>query len=214
MVTDADEAPTIAAPTQDEGHVSKEHEENTPADTEVSTYMATDPDGDDAESLKWSLSGRDAARFRIGNYSEPDERGKLFFREAPNYEAPTDSGRDNVYEVTVEVTDRGGNKASRNVTVSVSNVDEPGLLTVSNRYPQVGTRIIATLTDPDIPITNVDWTWQVDGTEDGNTDTYDPKAADVGDEVGGGGQLHRWSGHRSERDHYSWQYSGPADQQQ
>ena len=107
----------------------------------------------------------------------------LFFMEAPDYEAPTDSGRDNVYEVTVEVTDRGGNKASRNVTVSVSNVDEAELLTVSNRYPQVGTRIIATLTDPDIPITNVDWTWQVDGTEDGNTDTYDPKAADVGDEL-------------------------------
>ena len=179
MVTDVDEAPTIDPPSQSEGHVSREHEENTPADTEVSTYRASDPDGDDASSLKWSLSGRDAASFRIGNYSEPDERGRLYFREAPDYEAPTDAGRDNVYEVTVEVTDRGGNKASRNVTVSVSNVDEPGLLTVSNRNPQVGTRIIATLTDPDIPITNVDWTWRVDGTEDGNTNTYDPQAADV-----------------------------------
>ena len=181
MVTDVDEAPTIEPPTQSEGHASKEHEENTPVDTEVSTYRARDPDGDDAASLKWSLSGRDAARFRIGNYSEPNERGKLFFREAPDYEAPTDSGRDNVYEVTVEVTDRGGNKASRDVTVSVSNEDEAVLLTVSNLYPQVGTRIIATLTDPDIPITNVDWTWRVDNAEDGNTDTYDPKAADVGD---------------------------------
>ena len=108
MVTDVDEAPTIvAAQLKATGHVSKEHEENMPANTEVSTYSATDPDGDDAESLKWSLSGRDAATFRIGNYSSPDERGKLYFRESPDYEAPTDSGRDNVYEVTVEVTDRG-----------------------------------------------------------------------------------------------------------
>ena len=181
MVTDVDEPPTIAAPTQSQGHVSKEHEENTPANTEVSTYSATDPDGDEAESLKWSLSGRDAAAFRIGNYSSPDERGKLYFRDAPDYEAATDSGRDNVYEVTVEVTDRGGNKASRDVTVSVSNRDEEGLLTVSNKNPQVGTRIIATLTDPDTPISNVDWTWRVAGADDGNTDTYTPKAADEGD---------------------------------
>ena len=180
MVTDVDEPPTIEAPSQSQGHVSKEHEENTSADTEVSTYSAADPDGDDAESLKWSLSGRDAAAFRIGNYSSPDERGKLYFRESPDYEAPTDSGRDNVYEVTVEVTDRGGNKASRDVTVSVSNLNEDGLLTVSNKNPQVGTRIIATLTDPDTPISNVDWTWRVAGADDGNTDTYTPKAADVG----------------------------------
>ena len=178
MVIDVDEPPAIAAATQGAGHVSKEHEENTPADTEVSTYSAIDPDGDDAASLKWALSGRDAAVFRIGNYS--DERGKLYFRESPNYEAPADSGRDNVYEVTVEVTDRGGNKASRDVTVSVTNLDEDGLLTVSNRHPQVGTRIIATLTDPDTPISNVDWTWLVQGADDGNTDTYTPKAADEG----------------------------------
>ena len=181
MVTDVDEPPTIAAATQTEGHVSKEHAENTPANTEVSTYSAIDPDGDVAASLKWSLSGRDAAAFRIGNYSSPNERGKLYFRESPDYEAPTDSGRDNVYEVTVEVTDRGGNKASRDVTVSVSNLDEDGQLTVSNLNPQVGTRIIATLTDPDTPISNVDWTWLLAGADDGNTDTYTPGPGDDGE---------------------------------
>ena len=180
-VTDVDEAPTIASPTQDAGRVSVEVEEGTPADTEVSTYSATDPDGDDPRSLKWTLSGRDADRFWIGNYSNPDdERGSLYFRESPDYEAPTDSGGDNVYNVTVEVTDRGGNKATRDVTVSVRNLDEDGLLTVSNWNPQVGTGITATLTDPDTPISNVVWTWKVRDTEVSSSNSYTPKTADVG----------------------------------
>ena len=140
-VTDVDEAPIITA-----GSTSVDYDENTSVGTDVSTYEADDPDGDDSASLKWSLSGRDAARFTIGNRA--DEHGRLAFREAPDYEAPTDSDRDNVYEVTVEVTDRGGNKTTRDVTVHVENEDELGMLTVSNLYPLVGTRITPTLTDP------------------------------------------------------------------
>ena len=145
--------------------------------TEVSSYEAEDPDGDDSASLKWSLSGRDAARFAIGNRA--DEHGRLTFREAPDYEAPTDSDRDNVYEVTVEVTDRGGSKTTRDVTVHVENEDEPGLLTVSNLYPQVGTRITPTLTDPDTPISNLIWTWEIGGNVESRANAYTPKTADI-----------------------------------
>ena len=154
-----------------------DYKENAPDGTEVETYTAEDPDGDNAASLKWSLSGDDAARFAIGNHG--DDRGRLTFREAPDYEAPTDSGRDNVYNVTVEVTDRGGNKTTRDVTVHVENVDEQGLLTVSNLYPQVGTRITPTLTDPDTPISNVIWTWEVGGNVESRAGFYIPKEADI-----------------------------------
>ena len=61
-VTDVDEAPTITA-----GSTSVDYEENTPVDEEVDGYTAEDPDGDHSASLKWSLSGQDAARFAIGN---------------------------------------------------------------------------------------------------------------------------------------------------
>ena len=71
MVTDVDEVPTIAAATQDQGHVSKEHAENTPADTEVSTYSATDPDGDDDASLKWSLSGAGCSQVQDRQLLQP-----------------------------------------------------------------------------------------------------------------------------------------------
>ncbi len=171
-VTDVDEAPTITA-----GSTSVDYKENEPDGTEVSGYAAEDPDGDNFASLKWSLSGRDAARFAIGNFV--DEHGRLTFRESPDYEAPTDSDRDNVYEVTVEVTDRGGNKTTRDVTVHVENEDELGLLTVSNLYPQVGTRITPTLTDPDTPISNLIWTWEIGGNVDSRASAYTPKSADI-----------------------------------
>ena len=172
-VTDVDEAPTITT-----GSTSVDYEENTSVGTEVAGYATEDPDGDASASLKWSLSGRDAAKFAIGNRT--GEHGRLTFREAPDYEAPTDSDRDNVYEVTVEVADRGGNKATRDVTVHVENEDEPGLLTVSNLHPQVGTRITPTLTEPDTPISNMIWTWEIGGNVESRANAYTPKPADEG----------------------------------
>ena len=170
-VTDVDEAPTITA-----GSTSIDYKENTPIDEDVAGYTAEDPDRDNSASLKWTLSGQDAARFAIGNRA--NEHGRLTFRESPDYEAPADSGRDNVYNVTVEVTDRGGSKATRDVIVRVENVEEPGLLTASNLHPQVGTRITPTLTDPDTPISNLIWTWEIGGDIDSRANAYTPKPAD------------------------------------
>ena len=171
-VTDVDEAPVITA-----GSTSVDYNEDADFGTEAARYVAEDPDGDNDASLKWSLSGRDAAAFAIGNRA--GEHGRLTFRDTPDYEAPTDSDRDNVYEVTVEVTDRGGSKATRDVTVHVENVEEEGLLTVSSLYPQVGTRITPTLTDPDTPISNLIWTWEVSGNVESRANAYTPKTADI-----------------------------------
>ena len=88
----------------------------------------------------------------------------MSFRESPDYEDPTDSGRDNVYNVTVTVTDRGGNTATRDVTVTVTNEDEEGWFTLSNLNPRVGVKITPDLTDPDGHITNETWTWELGGT--------------------------------------------------
>ena len=156
MVTNVDEAPTI---TGDDTSIN--HEEKSDISTALATYTATDQDSQDT-TLRWSLSGRDAAKFAIGNRGDaPDfTAGQLKFRASPDFEAPGDSGRDNVYDVTVEVTDSGGNKASREVTVKVTNVQEDGVVTLS--VPQrLGdrARITARLTDPDGSIVNVVWEW-------------------------------------------------------
>ena len=92
----------------------------------VATFSATDLEDD----IIWSLAGADAAAFTI-------TAGVLRFSPAPDYEAPADTGEDNVYNVTVRVSD--GKDADGNtdttvdvsipVTVTVTNLDEPGSVT-------------------------------------------------------------------------------------
>ena len=83
--------------------------------SDLYTYRATDPEGSD---VTWHVSGADSGAFGIS------ETGVLTFASPPDYESPTDSGRDNVYQVTVEARDDGGNPARLEVTVTVTNLTD------------------------------------------------------------------------------------------
>ena len=67
------------------------------------------------ESLKWTLSGADASKFK--HRLRPVPRALLSFKANPDYESPGDSGGNNVYEVTLVVTDSKGNSDEQDVTV-------------------------------------------------------------------------------------------------
>ena len=176
-VTNVDEAPTIAAPaTNNNGEVTSGHTEkdyleiiDDSSPPEVSIYSATDPE-DEGARLKWSLSGTDSGKFSI---TPRGSTSTLSFVASPNFEDPTDAGRNNVYDVTVEVTDSGGNTTKRPVTVKVTNREEEGMVTLSSEQPQVAIRLTATLADPDgasgstppldtneMRITGVAWQWE------------------------------------------------------
>ena len=79
------------------------------------TYRATDPEGGD---VTWGLSGQDGLNFEIS------EGGVLEFLNAPDYERPADSNRDNIYEVTVEATDENSNTRQLEVTITVVNLTD------------------------------------------------------------------------------------------
>ena len=100
------------------------------------------------------------------------------------------------YEVTVSVHD--GRDASGNadtttdetitVTITVTNIDETGTVTLSSAQPQVYAAFTATLTDPDGSISDVTWQWE--SSPDGSTNwtaiggataaTYTPAAGYAG----------------------------------
>ena len=101
------EAPDIA------GDEAISYQEN--SDRALETYRATDPEKTD---ITWGLSGADSGAFAIS------ETGVLTFLNAPDYESPTDSGSDNVYEVTVEATDEDGETGRMEVTVTVVNLTD------------------------------------------------------------------------------------------
>ena len=85
----------------------------------VGDYDASDPGGG---TISWSLPNTfhetDRADFNISG------GGVLTFRSSPNFESPHDSDTNNVYKVTVRASDGRGGTADRNVTVTVTDVNE------------------------------------------------------------------------------------------
>ena len=158
----------------------------------VATYTAVDPEGADITS--WTLGGADADDFMI-------DGGVLTFAKSPDYEMATDGDRnndgdfndgdekasDNTYEVTVRATDESNKVGMHEVTVEVTNVDEPGTVTLSALQPQAGTELTATHSDPDGTISDLKWQWAKSMTMDGayedidkaTSSTYTPKDADI-----------------------------------
>ena len=199
------EDPNSDVPNNVKGMASDKPEEGVDVawDAEVSDYVVADPEGVDIGAGKWSLSGADAAKFKLTGATANVRT--LEFREKADFEMPGDKNRDNIYEVTVVASD-GTEEAMRFVTVKITDSDEAGEITLSTENPVAGTAVMATLTDSDGDVINVDWTWYAltdaqaaddtsiadaidgDGTDDaatrkadtGKPDTYTPKAGDIG----------------------------------
>ena len=148
-VTDVDEAPVLS------GSATVSYAEN--GTGPVATYTAIDPEG---ASLTWSLSGDDAADLTITG-------GVLAFAAAPDYETEADADTDNVYEVTMEVSD-GTNTDMADVTITVTDVDEAPVLTGNTTvsYAENGTGPVATYTaiDPE----GASLTWSLSGDDAGD----------------------------------------------
>ena len=107
----------------------------------VATFTA----GPARPSLVWSLTGDDNGDFTI-------EGGILRFAGSPpmaDYESPADDDQDNAYSVTVQADETGATSVTMGVTVTVTDVDEAGTLTLSSTRPKLGTALTATLDDPD-----------------------------------------------------------------
>ena len=110
---------------------------------------------------------------------------------------PGDDDEDNMYEVTVRATDGDGRTGTRDVTVEVTNVDEDGTVTLSPTQHRVGVPITATLEDDDGGVYGTMWQWydgdlrpriipMTNAIAGATSDTYTPKAGDVGDIPDGG----------------------------
>ena len=135
-------APAIAGPEEvsvAEGHIGALAD---------ATYTTSDGD-DDAVTL--TLTDADRGPFSLSS------SGTLRVTSALDYESD-----DTRYEVTLEAIDDGepSKSSTKQVTVTVDNVDEVGTVTLSDPSPQVGDHLTATLSDPDGGIRNVSWYWQ------------------------------------------------------
>ena len=93
----------------------------------VATYTATDPDGDTITG-GLTLSGADAGQF---NFSTG---GALNFTNPPDFENPTDAGKNNVYELMVSASD-GNSSGTLAAQVTVTDVIEGPVITGDATVP-------------------------------------------------------------------------------
>ena len=200
--TDVDEIPSVAgrddATDPDTAHMVEENanlldeEDLDNSIYDPFMYLAVATDDDDTVSLL--LNGDDAAAFKLvdrdGATGTATVHG-LTFKDVPNYEKPTDANKDNAYKVKVVARDDAGHRSETDVTVVVTNVNEPGSVTLSSIQPAVGTPLTATVTDPDGDVTNVIWQWTSGSTratadaediDDATSATYTPTAGDPADD--------------------------------
>ncbi len=154
-VTDVNEAPEFAG-TPDTAITLDEHNAN---DNYVVMDQADYDARDEEGGVTWSLTGTDRRDFAIS------ADGVVTFVRTPNYEAPEDSGGNNVYEFNVVATDVGSGPSRRNVsqavTVTVGDVEEAGTLAVDNLSPAAGETVTFTLTDPDGSIDTTSMNWAI-----------------------------------------------------
>ena len=159
--------------------VSRTVAENTAADTEIGAPVTTtDPDND---ALTYALAGRDASSFSIVTAT-----GQLKTRAALNYE------RKNSYTLVVRARDPFNSYASLPINISVTDVDEEGTVALSTSQPRVGAAVTATLNDPDGPLSNTTWQWNLADTATGTGRdisgaagrSYTPVAGDLGKFLG------------------------------
>ena len=150
-VTGVDEAPVLS------GRREVDYREN--GTSAVASYTARDPESS-STTITWSLAGADRDDFTITN-------GRLAFATSPDYDSPADTGRDNVYHVTVEASDDSANPNTGvfNVTFTVTDLDESpavsGATTVNVAENSYGGVAAFTADDPE----NGTITWSLAGTD-------------------------------------------------
>ena len=166
-VTDVNEAPVITT-TATTASVA----ENT---TAVHTFAASDVDA--STTLRWSVEPDDDG----GKFDIDSTTGALSFKNAPDFETPTDVGStvmNNTYVVTVKVTDDGSPtnlSDTHTVTVTVDNVNEaPEITTISTTYTDFNvdentatSDVIKTYVATDVDASTT-LTWSLEGNDAGD----------------------------------------------
>ena len=164
--------------------------ENALADAELGTVTATDPEDD---TITYSVGGTDAAAFAEA-FTLNTADGKITVKTGSNMSFETKPS----YSINIEATDGkdadGADEVTATVdsmvavTITVTDVEETGSISLSPVVPIVDNAVTATLSDPDGGETAITWQWAKSDTETGTftnittatSDSYTPVTADVG----------------------------------
>ena len=153
----------------------------------VATFTASSEE--DRAGIEWILGGTDSDHFSIDNPPGAlrfalDEVSPRIFSEPPDFEAPVDG---DAAELTLLARAGTSVTDAHTLTVTVTDVDEEGEVSLSSTRPALGAELTADLSDPDgVTAGTAVWQWErstgrnfwavIDG--DGAA-SYTPVAADT-----------------------------------
>ena len=130
----------------------------------VATFTASSEE--DRAGIEWILGGTDSDHFSID--SPPgalrfalDAVAPRIFSEPPDFEAPVDGDAANTYELTLLARAGSSVMDTHTFTVTVTDADEEGALSLSSTRPALGVELTAMLTDPDgVTVGTEVWQWE------------------------------------------------------
>ena len=130
----------------------------------VATFTASSEE--DRAGIDWVLAGTDSDHFSID--SPPgalrfalDAVAPRIFPEPPDFEAPVDGDAANTYELTLLARAGSSVTDTHTFTVTVTDVDEEGALSLSSTRPALGAELTAVPTDPDgVAAGTALWQWE------------------------------------------------------
>ena len=128
----------------------------------VASYTSSSEE--DQGGVVWTVAGADGAHFTIDALGGAlrfhiDPIAPNIFPKLPDFESPDDADPDNDYEITLLARAGSTISAAYAVTVTVTDVDEAGAISLSATRPSAGSSLTATLNDPD-GVTGGTTTWQ------------------------------------------------------
>ena len=144
----------------------------------VAAFTATDPEG---RMIHWSLLATPGDAMVDGAQVEQEDiadfgdfsisaGGALTFNISPDHESPADDGGNNEYNIVVVASDdapgAGGTMGYKKVVVTVTDVTERGMVSLTSLQPQVDVELTASLIDPevtDVQISAATWKWSSPG---------------------------------------------------
>ena len=131
--------------------------------TRVATYTASSEA--DRDGITWHLGGDDAEHFSIDNpagvlrfHIDPDAGHS--FPKLPDYEMPDDKDANNAYAVTVLAQAGSAFTSPLSVTVTVTDENEAGTVSLDTARPKMGDEVTAELSDPDEVSGTPTWQWE------------------------------------------------------
>ena len=130
----------------------------------VATYTASSEE--DQHGVVWTVAGTDSAHFTIDAPGGAlrfhiDPIDPNIFPKLPDFESPDDADADNDYEITLLARAGSTISAPYAVTVTVTDVDEAGVISLSSARPSKDSALTATLNDPDgVTAGTALWQWE------------------------------------------------------